>query len=35
MAGERQVWNWNDFSWWEWDWFYYWPKWSYRAWENI
>jgi hypothetical protein len=35
MAGERQVWNWNSFGWGEWDWFYYWPKWSYRAWENI
>lgn len=35
MSSIEQIHNWSDYSGWEWDGFYLWPKWSYRAWENI
>lgn len=31
MSTVQQVWNWNNFSWWEWDAFFYWPAGWYRV----
>ncbi len=31
MSTVQQVWNWNNFSWWEWDAFFYWPTGWYRV----
>lgn len=28
----EQIWEWNNFIWWEGDWFYYGPAWSFKSW---